>query len=92
MADNISSPAPSPRLDEAKDFILDNLEEGMEVSELEKMAKAAGISGETLKNARAVLVKDKRIAVKNFGFGKDKKWCLYTVHETENPINKKCSK
>ena len=83
MADSISSPAPSPKMDEAKDFILENIEDGMEVKELEQMAKAAGITMETLRNARAVLTKDKRIKIKPVGFGKDKKWLLYTVNENE---------
>jgi len=87
MADSISSPAPTPRLDEAKDFILENLEDGMEVGELEKMAKAAGIAADTLKNARAILKKDNKIKIKPMGFGKEKKWRAYTVHETEHPIS-----
>lgn len=86
MADNITVPAPTPRLEEAKDFILENVETYIEVGELEKMAKAAGISPETLKNARAELKKEGRIKIVGRGFGKEKKWYLYTVNETENPI------
>ena len=70
VADGLTTIVPSPRMDEAKDFILDNVENGMEVSELEKMAKAAGISQETLKNARAELKKEKLLRVKPVGFGK----------------------
>ena len=83
MADNISSPAPTPKLDEAREFILENGEDGMEISELEQMAKAAGITLETIRNARAALKKDKRIKVKSTGFGKEKKWRLYITPENE---------
>ena len=84
MADSISTPAPTPRLDEARDFILENIEDGMEVKELEQMAKAAGITLETLRNAKAALKKDKKIVIKSIGFGKEKKWLLYTTNEKEN--------
>lgn len=84
MADSISTPAPTPRLDEAKEFILENIENGMEVGEMEKMAKAAGITVDTLRNAKAILKKDNRIMIKPIGFGKDKKWLLYTVHESDH--------
>ena len=41
MSDNISYSIPSPKLDEAKDFIIENVpEEGIEINELEQMAKA----------------------------------------------------
>ena len=87
MSDNISTPAPTPRLDEAKEFILENIEDGMEICEMEKMAKAAGITVDTLRNAKAILKKEKRIMIKPTGFGKEKKWKLYnpyTVHETDH--------
>lgn len=86
MADNLALPAPTPKLDEAKEFILDNVDECIEVGELEKMAKAAGISKGTLENARAALKKEKLISVKSRGFGKDKKWYLYTANENEGGI------
>ena len=93
MADSISTPAPTPRLDEATEFILDNVpEEGIEVSELEKMAKAAGIAPNTLKDARAQMKKDKRIKQSGIGFGPSKKWMLYITRETENTVNEKRSK
>jgi lambda repressor-like predicted transcriptional regulator len=92
MADNISTPASTPRLDEAIEFILENVpDEGIEVSELEKTAKAAGIAADTLKNARAQLKKDKRILLKSIGFA-PKKWMLYTTHETEHTVRQKDSK
>ena len=84
MADSISTPVPTPRLDEAKEFILENIEDGIEVGEIEKMAKAAGITVDTLRNAKAMLLKENRIKVKATGFGKDKKWRLYTAHETDH--------
>ena len=84
MSDNISYSMPSPKLDEAKDFIIENVpEEGIEVPELEKLAKSAGITVETLRNARAEMKKEKRIKIKQSGFGSSKKWTLYTVNETE---------
>lgn len=83
MADNISLPMPSPKMDEARDFILENIEDGMEVCELEKMAKAAGITTATLREAKAALKKEKRIRIGSVGFGKEKKWLLYTVLEKE---------
>ena len=86
MADNLALPAPTPKLDEAKEFILDNVDECIEVGEIEKMAKAAGISKGTLENARAALKKEKLITVKSRGFGKDKKWYLYTANENEGGI------
>lgn len=78
--------APSPKLDEARDFILENVEDYIEVGELEKMAKAAGITQETLRNARAELKKEKLIKVVSRGFGKEKKWYLYTANKNDNPI------
>lgn len=78
--------APSPKLDEARDFILENVDGCIEVGELERMAKAAGITQETLRNARAELKKEKLITIRSRGFGKDKKWYLYTVHKNDNPI------
>ena len=84
MADSISTPAPTPRLDEAKEFILENIEDGMEIGDLEEMAKAAGITQATLRDAKAILKKDNRIKIKSTGFGKEKKWRLYTVPEQES--------
>lgn len=76
VAEGTVSAAPSPRLDEAMDFILENVEGSIEVKELEQMAKSAGISQDTLKNARAELKKEKRIKVFSVGFGKEKKWMI----------------
>lgn len=89
MADNISSPAPSPKMDEAIDFIIENVEDGMEVAELEKMAKAAGITISTLREAKAKLKKDKRILISSVGFGKDKKWLIKINRNTTNERDSK---
>lgn len=78
--------APSPRLDEARDFIIENVDDFIEVGELEKMAKAAGIAADTLKNARAVLKKEGKIRIRSQGFGEQKKWYLYTTNKNEHPI------
>ena len=79
VAEGGTTSVPSPKLDEARDFILENAVKDIEVSELEKMAKAAGISQETLRNARAELKKDKKIRVYSFGFGKEKKWMIKVI-------------
>ena len=86
VAEGTTITTPSPKLDEAKDFILENVGDGIEICELEKMAKAAGISGETLKTARAELKKEKLIIVKPNGFGTSKKWYLYTANKNDNTV------
>ena len=45
-----------------------------ETAELDGMMKAQGISGETLKRAKAELRKDGKIIYTNRGYGKDKKY------------------
>lgn len=86
VAEGTTVATPTPKLDEAKDFILENVDDFIEVGELEKMAKAAGISKGTLENARAALKKDKLVTVKSRGFGDTKKWFLYTVNKNEGGI------
>lgn len=56
-----------------KEFILNFLEDGKkEVSELDSMAKAQGISGITLKRAKAELKKSGLIKYSSTGYGKEK--------------------
>ena len=86
VAEGVTVSAPTPKLDEARDFILENVDGCIEIGELENMAKAAGISKGTLENARAALKKDKLITVRSNGFGKDKKWMLYTVNKNEGGV------
>lgn len=86
VADGTVTSAPTPKLDEARDFILENVDGCIEVGELEKMAKAAGIAKGTLENARASLKRDKLVTIKSIGFGKDKKWMLYTTNGNEGGI------
>ena len=76
----------APRLEEAKEFICDFLKDGeKETAELDGMAKAAGITRETLKNAKAELSKNKQIKYHAIGFGKDKKfYCSLIASETSN--------
>lgn len=76
VAQGVGSVAPAPKLEEAMDFILENTESDTEVNELEHLAKAAGITQETLRNARAILKKEKKIKVYSLGFGKEKKWMI----------------
>lgn len=65
----------APAREDAKDFILDYLKDGeKETAELDGMMKAQGISGETLKRAKAELRKDGKIIYTNRGYGKDKKY------------------
>lgn len=86
VAEGTISTASSPKLDEAIDFILENVDGSIEIAELEKMAKAAGIAKGTLENARASLKKDKLISVRSVGFGDQKKWILYTTHKNEGGV------
>lgn len=86
VAEGGTTAAPSPRLDEAMDFIIENVDNCIEISELEKLAKAAGIAAHTLKDARAVLKKEGKIRIGTLGFGEQKKWMLYTVNKNERPI------
>lgn len=86
VAEGTVTATPTPKLDEARDFILENVDKCIEVGELEKMAKAAGISKGTLENARASLKKDRLIFVKPMGFGPNKKWMLYTANKNEQGV------
>lgn len=86
VAEGTTSPTPSPKLDEAKEFILENVDGCIEIKELEKMAKAAGIAQETLKTARAELKKEKLVRVAPVGYGENKKWFLYTANGNDNTI------
>lgn len=83
VAEGTTVSTPSPRLEEARDFILENVDGKIEIPELEKLAKAAGISSDTLKNARAALKKEGLIYIRQGGFGESKKWFLYTTNKTE---------
>ena len=65
----------APAREDAKEFILDYLKDGeKETAELDGMMKAQGISGETLKRAKAELRKDGKIIYTNRGYGKEKKF------------------
>ena len=62
-----------PEKEEAKEFILDFLKDGKkEVSELDEMAAAAGISKNALKNAKAELRKEGKTRTDSVGFGVDR--------------------
>lgn len=65
-----------PAVDAAAEFIKDTLEEHngiMDVAELDDMAKAYGISKNSMNNAKATLRRDNEIRTSSVGFGKDKK-------------------
>lgn len=66
----------APAAEEAKDFILDTLNEHkqMEVAELDELAKVEGISKNALKDAKAALRKENLIKTWSIGYGKDKKY------------------
>lgn len=68
----------SPKKDEAKEFILDQLHDGArhEIRAIEEAAKAAGIAKSTLEDARAELIKDKKIKRERAGFATTTKWYL----------------
>ena len=74
----------SPRKDEAKSFIIDQLHDGNrhEIRAIEEAGKAAGIAKSTLEDARAELIKDKKIKREKFGFGPTTKWYLLLYPET----------
>ena len=69
----------APQRDEAKDFILDFLKDGeKEVSELDAMANAQGITKGTLTRAKSELKKSGKIRYRNSGSGRssDKKFYI----------------
>lgn len=70
----------SPKRDEAKQFIIEELASAenrmLEVNEIEARAKAAGISKNAIEEARSELVKDKTILRKTTGYKESKKWVL----------------
>lgn len=76
----------APALEDAKIFILDTLREQkqMEVSELDGLAKASGISTNALKNAKAALKKDKEIHTWSIGVNPKKYLISLTASEKPN--------
>ena len=70
----------TPKKEEAKDFIMEqlkNADEGkIEINEIIKIGKAAGISKNALENAKSDLLTDNKITRKCMGFGAEKKWYL----------------
>lgn len=67
-----------PQRDEAKEFILEFLQDGeKEVSELDDMAKAMSISANSLKNAKAELKKDGKIKYRPVSLGKGQGFKYY---------------
>ena len=74
----------APAAEEAKDFILDLLNERkeMEVSELDELAKVEGISKNALKDAKSALRKEESTRTWSIGYGKDKKFFI-SLKDTE---------
>lgn len=74
----------SPKKDEAKEFILDQLQDGnrKEIRVIEEAARAAGIAKSTLQDARAELVTEKKIKREKVGFATSTKWYLLLYPET----------
>ena len=67
----------APQKEEAKEFILDFLQDGeKEVSELDETAAATSISKNALKNAKADLKKAGKIKIWSIGYEKDKKFFI----------------
>lgn len=77
----------APAAEEAKEFILNTLNEHkqMEVSELDELAKAEGISNHALKDAKAALRKDGATHTWSIGNKKDNKRYFITLKDTEKP-------
>lgn len=75
----------APALEDAKIFILDTLKDQkqMEISELDGLAKASGISSNALKNAKAALKKDKVIHTWSVGFNPKK--YMITLTDSDKP-------
>lgn len=80
IADGVTVTQSSPKLDEAREFILEYLagceNRICEINNLNIAGKAAGISQHTLDDARASLKKDKLIDRKTMGYGETKKWYI----------------
>lgn len=69
----------TPARDEAKEFILETLQEHggrMENAELMEFAEVIGISEGTLKRAKTELKKEGKVSYKNEGYGKNKKYFI----------------
>ncbi|MDE6906692.1 MAG: AAA family ATPase [Lachnospiraceae bacterium] len=67
----------APQKGEAKEFIIDFLQDGeKEVAELNETAAAMGISKNALKNAKTDLKKAGKIKIWSIGYGKDKKFFI----------------
>ena len=67
----------APLKEEAKEFIIDFLQDGeKEVSELDETAAATSISKNALKNAKADLKKAGKIKIWSIGYEKDKKFFI----------------
>ena len=77
----------APALEDAKIFILDTLREQkqMEVSELDGLAKASGISTNALKNAKAALKKDNEIHTWSIGNGYTEKKFFISLTAPKKP-------
>ncbi len=75
-----------PVMEEAKEFILDTLEgqKQMEVSDLDGLAKANGISENALKNAKANLKKEGLTKTWGLGYAKEKKYYI-SLKDTGKP-------
>lgn len=77
----------APALEDAKEFILDTLrgQKQMEVSELDGLAKASGISENALKNAKTALKKENVIRTWSVGNGYVGKKYLVSLTASEKP-------
>lgn len=76
----------APAAEEAKDFILNTLEgrDRMEISELDELAKAEGISRNALKDAKAELKRNKETRIWSIGFNPKKYYISLTDTEKTN--------
>lgn len=70
----------APQRDEAKDFIVNFLKDGeKEISELDEMAAAMGISKATMKRSKSELKKDGVVKIWSCGYGQNKKFFITLI-------------
>lgn len=64
-----------PKLDDAKEFILDTLQEQKQIAtkELDELAAACGISAHSMKDAKAALKKEGQIHIWAIGYKNERK-------------------
>lgn len=77
---------PSPKKEEARAFIIEQLSDGKEhkIQDLIKMAKGIGITESTFNDAKAELKLEHRLKYRSPGFGADKVWYISLLDVNKN--------